>query len=169
LDPPVCSGSALCGIAKEHPGALIAELAGRWTAAQESLLAGRRGLGRMRAAGAGSSVGLRGPGAGDLGGVAVGAVAQGARGAFEVSPSTIDRAVGEIRPLPAARGLAATARPGIRLRTLADMFAYAEVEVITLRIGETVCMRAARRRSVRAESVRVGQEEAEHPEGHDNQ
>lgn len=48
-----CSDSALCGISKEHLGALITELAGPWTAARDSELAKRRGHGRLRAAGAG--------------------------------------------------------------------------------------------------------------------
>ncbi|WP_328791488.1 MULTISPECIES: hypothetical protein [unclassified Streptomyces] len=41
-----CSDSALCGISKEHLGALITELAGPWTAARESELTKRRGHGR---------------------------------------------------------------------------------------------------------------------------
>lgn len=56
---------------------------------------------------------------------------------FETSASTIDRAVAEIRPLLAARGFAVPGRPGLRLRTLADVFAYAEAEGITLRIDGT--------------------------------
>ncbi|WP_307853296.1 transposase family protein [Kitasatospora sp. RG8] len=56
---------------------------------------------------------------------------------FGVSPSTIDRAVGEVRPLPAARGFAVPDRPGIRLRTLADVFAHDQAEGITLRIDGT--------------------------------
>ena len=50
---------------------------------------------------------------------------------FGTSASTIDRAVAEVRPLPAARGFAVPGRPGTRLRTLADVFAYAEAEGIT--------------------------------------
>jgi hypothetical protein len=56
---------------------------------------------------------------------------------FGVSRSTIDRAVAEVRPLLAARGFAVPDRPGIRLRTLADVFAYAEAEGITLRLDGT--------------------------------
>ncbi|MGC4945014.1 helix-turn-helix domain-containing protein [Streptomyces sp. DT224] len=48
--------------------------------------------------------------------------------------STVSRAIGEIRPLLAARGFAVPDRPGVRLRTLADVFAYAEAEGIRLRI-----------------------------------
>jgi len=53
---------------------------------------------------------------------------------FGVSGSTVDRAVAEVRPLPAARGFAVPGPPGVRLKTLADVFAYAEAEGITLRI-----------------------------------
>ena len=44
---------------------------------------------------------------------------------YGVHRSTITRAVGEIRPLLAARGFAVPGEPGLRLRTLADVFAYA--------------------------------------------
>jgi hypothetical protein len=56
---------------------------------------------------------------------------------FSTSASTIDRAVAEVRPLLAARGFAVPDRPGIRLKTLADVFAYAEAEEVTLRIDGT--------------------------------
>ena len=52
---------------------------------------------------------------------------------YQVGSSTIGRAIGEIRPLLAERGLAVPQRPGLRLRTLADVFAYAEAENVTLR------------------------------------
>lgn len=42
-----------------------------------------------------------------------------------VDRSTITRAVHEIRPLLAARGFAVPGKPGLRLKPLADMFAYA--------------------------------------------
>lgn len=44
---------------------------------------------------------------------------------FGVDRSTITRATGEIRRLLAERGCAVPDRPGLRLRTLADVFAYA--------------------------------------------
>ena len=56
---------------------------------------------------------------------------------FGVSGSTVDRAVAEVRPLLAARGFAVPGPPGVRLKTLADVFAYAEAEGITLRIDGT--------------------------------
>jgi hypothetical protein len=46
---------------------------------------------------------------------------------YQVGFSTIGRAIGEIRPLLAERGFAVPQRPGLRLRTLADVFAYAEL------------------------------------------
>lgn len=118
---------------------MIEELAGPWLAARESELAERRGHARMRAAGAGPEhqlvfvdrvlvtlVGLRWA----LSHKVLGLL-------FGVSSCTIDRAVAEIRPLLAARGFAVPDRPGIRLKTLADVFAYAEAEGITLRIDGT--------------------------------
>jgi hypothetical protein len=118
---------------------LIAELAGPWTAARESELAERRGHVRMRAVGAGPDhqlvfvdrvlvtlVALRW----QLSHKVLGLL-------FGVSSSTVDRAVAEIRPLLAARGFAAPDRPGIRLRTLADVFAEAEAEGIRLRLDGT--------------------------------
>ena len=56
---------------------------------------------------------------------------------YEVDRSTITRAVGEVRPLLAARGFAVPGKRGLRLRTLADVFAYAAAEGITLRIDGT--------------------------------
>jgi hypothetical protein len=56
---------------------------------------------------------------------------------YGVHRSTITRAAGEIRPLLAARGFAVPGQPGLRLRTLADVFAYAAAEGVTLRIDGT--------------------------------
>jgi hypothetical protein len=51
------------------------------------------------------------------------------------SGSTVTRAIGQVRPLLASRGFA---RPsGIRLHTLADVFAYAAAEGVTLRLDAT--------------------------------
>ena len=47
---------------------------------------------------------------------------------YGVHRSTITRAAGEIRPLLAARGFAVPGKPGLRLKTLADVFAYAAAE-----------------------------------------
>ena len=56
---------------------------------------------------------------------------------YGVDRSTITRAVHEVRPLLAQRGFAVPKRPGIRLRTLADVFAYADAEGVELRIDGT--------------------------------
>ncbi|MGW5336793.1 transposase family protein [Streptomyces bauhiniae] len=56
---------------------------------------------------------------------------------FGVDRSTITRAIAEIRPLLAKRGCAVPDRPGLRLRTLADVFAYARAGDIELRLDAT--------------------------------
>ncbi|WP_228993429.1 transposase family protein [Streptomyces sp. DH8] len=56
---------------------------------------------------------------------------------FGVDRSTITRAIGEIRGLLAERGCAVPDRPGLQLRTLADVFAYAQAEGIELRLDAT--------------------------------
>lgn len=56
---------------------------------------------------------------------------------YGVDRSTITRAVHEIRPLLAARGFAVPGHPGLRLRTLEDVFAYAAAEGIELRLDGT--------------------------------
>jgi len=56
---------------------------------------------------------------------------------YEVDRSTVTRAVHEVRPLLAARGFAVPHRPGLRLRTLADVFAYAASCGVELRIDGT--------------------------------
>lgn len=55
--------------------------------------------------------------------------------AFGVDRSTVARAIGQIRPLLARRGFATATR--VRLRTLADVFAYAAAENVTLRMDGT--------------------------------
>ena len=104
------------GLPRRRLGKLIAELAGPWTAQQESRLRDRRGRGRQRAAGAGPGHDLvltdrviaalvilrfQLP-------HAVLAVFYG------VDRPAITRAVGEIRPLPAAA--TAITQPGLLLR-----------------------------------------------------
>ncbi|MGW3177525.1 helix-turn-helix domain-containing protein [Streptomyces sp. NPDC001153] len=51
---------------------------------------------------------------------------------FGVDRSTVSGAIRQVRPLLAARGCAVPDRPGIRLRTLEDVFAYAEAEGVEL-------------------------------------
>lgn len=56
---------------------------------------------------------------------------------FGVDRSTISRAIAEVRGLLATRGFAVPDRPGVRLRTLADVFAYAQAEGVKLRLDAT--------------------------------
>jgi hypothetical protein len=127
------------GIPRRRLAKLIAELADPWIAQQESRLRQRRGGDRLRAAGAGpghelsftdrviatlACLRLQLPHAA----VAV---------LYKVDRSTVTRAVGEVRPLLAARGFAVPGTPGPRLRTLADVFAYADAHGVELRIDGT--------------------------------
>jgi hypothetical protein len=127
------------GIPRRRLAKLVAELADPWTAQQESRLRERRGRDRQRTEGAGPNhdlpftdrviatlVVLRF----QLPHAALGLL-------YRVDRSTITRAVGEIRPLLAARGFAVPGTPGLRLRTLADVFAYAAAEGVELRIDGT--------------------------------
>ena len=127
------------GIPRKRLGKLIAELAEPWQAQQESRLRERRGHERLRAAGAGPDhelvftdrviatlVILRFQ------------LPHAAMAVFYgVHHATVSRAVGEIRPLLAARGFAVPGKPELRLRTLADVFAYAAAEGVHLRIDGT--------------------------------
>jgi hypothetical protein len=127
------------GIPRRRLGKLIAELAGPWVAGQESQLRERRGHDRQRAAGAGPDHQL----------VFTDRVVatlvilrfqlpHAALALFYgVDRSTVTRAVHEIRPLLAARGFAVPGSPGLRLRTLADVFAYAASHGVELRIDAT--------------------------------
>lgn len=130
------SHSAFCGLSRAHLGGLIEELANPWLARCESALRERRGAERQRQTGAGPKhdlvftdrvlvalVHLRT-------GLPHAALAE----LYGTARSTISRAIGEIRPLLAGRGFAVPDLPGVRLRTLTDVFAYAEAEGITLRI-----------------------------------
>ncbi|GAA2048450.1 transposase family protein [Catenulispora yoronensis] len=129
----------MSGISREHLGELVAELAPKWQVQQESALARRRGSDRRREQGAGPKhqlvfvdrllatlVKLRH----DLPDAAL-------AGLFGVDRSTISGAIRQIRPLLAARGFAVPDRPGIRLRALEDVFAYAAAEGVKLRIDGT--------------------------------
>lgn len=128
------------GLARRRLGELIAELADPWQARQESRLRVRRGgRDRLRAEGAG-------PGRELVFADRVIATlvilrfqlphAALAR-LYRVDRSTITRAVHEVRPLLAQRGFAVPGKPGVRLRTLADVFAYAAAEGVHLRVDGT--------------------------------
>jgi hypothetical protein len=133
------SHAAFTGISRAHLGGLIEELAPAWQTRRESGLRERRGGDRRRAAGAGRKhelvftdrmlvtlVYLRTQ-------LPHAALAE----LYDVGRSTVTEAIGEIRPLLAERGFAVPDRRGLRLRTLADVFAYAAAEGIKLRIDGT--------------------------------
>ncbi|WTJ47359.1 transposase [Streptomyces atratus] len=118
---------------------MLEELSPRWWARRESALDRQRGYKRRRAEGAGRKpklelvdrllvtlVHLR------LG-LPHAALAE----LYRVDRSTVSAAIRQVRPLLAARGFAVPDRPGVRLRTLEDAFAYADFEGVDLRIDGT--------------------------------
>ena len=127
------------GISRQHLARLIAELAPRWTAAGEGRLLERRGHERKRAAGAGPDHDL--PFTDRVIATLVYLRFQLPHKAlaelYRVDRSTVTRAIHEVRPLLAARGFAVPGEPGIRLRTLADLFAYAAARGVTIRLDGT--------------------------------
>ena len=127
------------GLSRARLGRLTGELAGPWTAAGEDRLLARRGHARLRAPGAGPDHGL--PFTDRVIVTLVHLRFQLPHKAlatfYGVDRSTITRAVGEVRPLLAARGFAVPGEPGVRLRTLADVFAYAAARGVTLRLDGT--------------------------------
>jgi hypothetical protein len=127
------------GIQPRRLGKLIADLSGAWTAAEESRRRERRGHERMRAPGAGPDHDL--PFVDRVIVTLVNLRFQLPHAAlavlYGVDRSTITRAVGEIRPLLAARGFAVPGEAGVRLRTLADVFAYAAAHGVELRLDGT--------------------------------
>ncbi|MEU2742178.1 transposase family protein [Streptomyces sp. NPDC007095] len=127
------SHPAFCGLSHQHLGELVAELAPRWVARCESVRHGRREDDRRREAGAGPKyelvftdrllvtlVHLR-----------TGLTHEASGVLYEVGSPTIGQAILEVRPLLVDRGFAVPDRPGIRLRTLEDVFAYAASEDVT--------------------------------------
>ena len=127
------------GISRAHLARLIEELAVPWTAAGEDRLLERRGHERKRAAGAGPDHGL--PFTNRVIATLVYLRFQLPHKAlaelYRVDRSTVTRAIHEVRPLLAARGFAVPGEPGIRLRTLADLFAYAAARGVTIRLDGT--------------------------------
>jgi hypothetical protein len=127
------------GLQPRRLGRLIAGIADGWTAAEESRLRERRGHERMRAPGAGPDHGL--PFADRVIVTLVYLRFQLPQELlaelYGVHRSTVTRAVREVRPLLAARGFAVPGEPGVRLRTLADVFAYASARGVGLRLDGT--------------------------------
>lgn len=133
------SHRAFCGISAQHLAELIAELAPRWDARCESGRHERRHGARKRRVGAGPKYELvfTDRVLATLVHLRTGLTHEALGVIYEVGSPTIGRAISEIRPLPAARGFAAPDRPGLRLRTLEDVFAYAVAENVRLRIDGT--------------------------------
>jgi DDE superfamily endonuclease/Helix-turn-helix of DDE superfamily endonuclease len=127
------------GVSRARLSALIAELAAPWAASEEDRLRERRGHERERAAGAGPDHDL--PFTDRVIATLVHLRLQLPHKAlaviYGVDRSTVTRAVREIRPLLAARGFAVPGEPGLRLRTLADVFAYAASRGVTIRLDGT--------------------------------
>jgi DDE superfamily endonuclease/Helix-turn-helix of DDE superfamily endonuclease len=127
------------GISRQHLDDLIAELAGPWTTAHQAALRQRRGHPRQRAAGAGPRQRLV-----FCDRVLVTLVIlrfqlphQALAVLYGVDRATITRAVHQIRPLLARRGFAIPDAPGVRVHTLADVFAYAAAHGVQLRLDGT--------------------------------
>ena len=127
------------GLPRRKLGKLIEEPAGPWLAQQESRLRDRRGRDRLRAEGAGPDHELAFTDRVIATLVIMRFQLPHAALAvfYGVHRSTITRAAGEIGPLLAARGFAVPGRPGLRLTTLADVFAYAAAQGVKLRIDGT--------------------------------
>ena len=127
------------GMSRTRLARLIEEMAAPWAAAEQDRLLARRGHERLRAAGAGPGHDLP-----FTDRVIVTLVHlrfqlphQALAVMYGVGRSTVSRAIGEVRPLLAARGFAVPGEPGIRLRTLADVFAYAAARGVTIRLDGT--------------------------------
>ncbi|MGW1165825.1 transposase family protein [Streptomyces sp. NPDC002550] len=133
------SHPSFCGLSRQHLGELIEELSPRWQARCESGRHGRRQSARRRHRGAGPKYELAFTDRvlATLVHLRTGLTHEALAVIYEVGSSTIGRAISEIRPLLAERGFAVPGRSGLRLRTLADVFAYAEAENVTLRIDGT--------------------------------
>lgn len=139
VDRTVLAHPLFTGVSMAHLASLVEELARPWAAAVEERRFQQRGGVRRRAQGAGADyrlvfvdrllatlIHLRH----DLPHAVLAVL-------FGVDRSTVTRAVGEMRRLLAERGFAVPDRPGMRLRTLEDVFAYAQAEGVELRLDAT--------------------------------
>ncbi|MEU5689956.1 transposase family protein [Streptomyces venezuelae] len=127
------------GLSRSHLAGLIEELSEPWQTGVEGRRHATRGGARRRAAGAGARhqlvfvdrlvatlIHLRH----DLPHSVLGLL-------FGVDRSTVTRAIAEVRTLLAERGCTVPDPPGLRLRTLTDVCAYAQAEGIELRLDAT--------------------------------
>ncbi|WP_280526228.1 transposase [Couchioplanes caeruleus] len=133
----VFSHHALTGVSRRHLHLLVAELRPVWRAGREARLHTRRGGCRRRAPGAGRPPTLRFTDrlVVTLAHLRLGLPHEAIAVVFGVDRSTITRAIGQLRPLLASRGCAAPS--GVRLHSLADVFAYAAAEGVTVRLDAT--------------------------------
>lgn len=127
------------GLSRSHLACLVQELAEPWQAGVEGRRHAARSGARKRAAGGGARhqlvfvdrlvatlIHLRH----DLPHSVLGLL-------FGVDRSTVTRAIAEVRTLLAERGCAVPDRPGLRLRTLTDVFTYAQAEGVELGLDGT--------------------------------
>jgi hypothetical protein len=132
------SHSVFTGISRNHLDRLVAELAEPFHAAREGRLYRRRGgRDRRRWPGAGhpETLTLRDRVLCTLAWLRLGLPHQALAVLYAVDRSTVSNAVRQIRTLLAGRGFATPT--GVRLRTLADVFAYAAAEGLTVRLDGT--------------------------------
>ncbi|MEK2479713.1 transposase family protein [Streptomyces noursei] len=130
------SHPAFCGVSRQHLGDLLEELQPKWHTCCEGARHTRRGGARQRQPGAGPKYQLtfRDRLVITLVHLRTGLTQEALAVAYRVGSSTISRTISEIRPILADRGFAVPHRPGLRLRTLEDVFAYAAAETIDLRL-----------------------------------
>jgi len=132
------SHSVFTGISRNHLDQLVIELAGPFTAAREGRLHRRRGgRDRRRWPGAGhpETLTLRDRLLATLAWLRLALPHQAIAVLYGVDRSTISAAIRQITPLLANRGFATPT--GVRLHTLADVFAYAAAEGLTVRLDGT--------------------------------
>ncbi|MGR8007407.1 transposase family protein [Streptomyces hypolithicus] len=118
---------------------MLEELAPPWAAARASALHVMRGGPRKRAEGAGRKPRLVFTDrlAATLVHLRLGLPHAALAELYGVDRSTVSAAIREVRPLLAARGFAIPNRPGLRIRTLDDLFAYADAEGVDIRLDGT--------------------------------
>ncbi|MEV7536956.1 transposase family protein [Streptomyces hydrogenans] len=135
VDRTVLAHQLFTVLSRHHLACLAEELAGPWQAGVEGRRHEARGGARRRAAGAGARQQL--VFVDRLVATLIHLPHSVLALLFDVDRSTITRAVGEIRGLLAERGCTVPDRPGLRLRTLTDVFAHAQAEGVELRLDAT--------------------------------
>ena len=141
----VISHSVFCGLKRPHLDRLLVELCDPWEARVEGQRHERRGHRRHRVAGAGRHHELE---YADRVLVTLAVLRlqiphSALATMYDVDRSTVTRAVHQIRPLLAGRGFATP--HGDRLRTLEDVFAYADHHKVSLRVdGSEIQVRRPR-------------------------